>query len=275
MKKIFIIIVVILCSLSLDVKAAYNELTRNEYDYGVPKSIEVTDANKAAIMATPLVDPSLKVYDMADVLTDTQEKEVYKKIENAFSKKILGKNYWYFDFVLVFTNSYKQSDINQFAANFYDYNDFGVGEKRDGVIIVVDVRGRDTMHGIGTITDTFTSEHINQILDHVEHSCFIGVKNPDFYTAGMKFVYATTYVINQEPKSNLMKRYHLYNIPVLSIVAFSLAISAILMFFLIKNSKFRYRKKYLRDDLLRDKSRIDIVKNELLSTTQDDDNKAI
>lgn len=75
------------------------------------------------------VDPSLKVYDFAERLTDSEEKALKYSIESFTNKYNL-------DLVMVVKNNY-MGTLKTYAEDFYDYNNFGIGKTHDGIMVVL------------------------------------------------------------------------------------------------------------------------------------------
>ena len=99
MKKFYCLLVFILCFvLNISVNAADIEYDIYKVDYsksnvkifsrtesnkwGVNKHWNINSGNLKNVKSIPLVDASSKVYDFADILTDEEEKQVYKYIED-------------------------------------------------------------------------------------------------------------------------------------------------------------------------------------------------
>jgi uncharacterized membrane protein YgcG len=102
------------------VVASTNTCNREELDdYGVTK-FKVTSDNKRYVLNTPCVNAEEKVYDFVDILTPEEEQRLYEKALN-FKEKT-G-----FDFAIVTASfSYNLDEMNEdYAADFYDFNDFG------------------------------------------------------------------------------------------------------------------------------------------------------
>ena len=94
-------------------------LSKENENYGVNKKIDINSNNISNIKKTPLVDSSLLVYDFSDVL-DTSEINDLKNRSLEFTKKT-G-----ITLVIVTINeSYSDHQIEEFADDFMDYNDFG------------------------------------------------------------------------------------------------------------------------------------------------------
>ena len=101
----------------------------SDNNYGVSKFSELKD--EEAVKNTPYVDPSLKIYDYADILTTEEEKELKELIGGFIEQTGL-------DFVFVSTNfAYNNDYMNEEEAmNFYDYNDFGMNLTHHGGLIL-------------------------------------------------------------------------------------------------------------------------------------------
>ena len=65
---------------SINVNASSNTYTRSNNNLLVPKDVIVTSENINAILNTPAVSSSEKIYDFANLLTDAEEKKLFKEI---------------------------------------------------------------------------------------------------------------------------------------------------------------------------------------------------
>lgn len=105
---------------------------RNDYDnYGVNKKWKITSSNKDNVLNTYYVDASEKIYDFAGVLTNKEKELLKEKIDDFIEK-------YNTDFVILIDDyEYdKDSDNEDYAADFYDYNDFGIDyEYYDGILL--------------------------------------------------------------------------------------------------------------------------------------------
>ncbi|MBR1385335.1 MAG: TPM domain-containing protein [Bacilli bacterium] len=92
-----------------------------------------------AEVLVPSVDSSEKIYDYADLLTSEEEEKLRNDILDVIEKYNID-----IVFVTLETNPYgfDEEDTKEYASDFYDYNRFGVGEERSGVIVVVDMGNR-------------------------------------------------------------------------------------------------------------------------------------
>lgn len=109
-------------------------------NYGVnKKGIEITSSNKSNILATPYVDASEKIYDFADILTEEEEEYLYKLVQEYINKTNMDM------VILTDVKSYFYDSQNEdYAADFYDYNDFGLNlENYSGVLLYRNVYESD------------------------------------------------------------------------------------------------------------------------------------
>lgn len=132
MKYIRLSLIVILVSIFTFIPVFALEERNESNNYGVnKKEIKITSSNKSNIMATPYVDASEKIYDFADILTDEEEEYLAKIVKEFVSKTNMD--------MVILTDSksyYTDSQNETYAADFYDYNDFGLNmENYSGVLL--------------------------------------------------------------------------------------------------------------------------------------------
>lgn len=127
-------------------------------NYGVNKKWEITSSNKSNVLNTKYVDASVKVYDFNDVLTDEEVEELQRLIKEYTEKT--G-----FDVAIVI-DSFEfdcwgddcGTTNEDYTADFYDYNDFGLeldDEYYSGVAIV---RNEYKVDGLGYLEILYFGE---------------------------------------------------------------------------------------------------------------------
>lgn len=216
----------------------YNRTKDN--NYGVNKKWDINSKNLKYVQATPLVDSSEKVYDFADILSDSEEKEIYKKIKNFISAYDV-------DMVFVTTDFSYSDDIDNedYAADFYDFNDFGLDyEHYDGIIIYRNAYSSDPYYAIyffGDVQLYFNSDRRDDLLDDI-YDTFHSKK----YVSGIdRAISIISSNINSGiPHSNrymyvdemgfLKSHYH---VPVVTCFVFSSIITFIVILVLVKKNK--------------------------------------
>lgn len=148
-------------------------------NYGVNKHWTITDSNLDNITSTPYVDSLEKIYDFSDILTDSEEEEIYTKINYFIENTGM-------DMVIVTYNlPYTVDHTNEtFAADFYDYNDFGIDfDNYSGVLLFRNTYEQDRYYDIYTFGDAqlyFGYDRLNATLDKIYYD-FVN----DNYLRGM------------------------------------------------------------------------------------------
>lgn len=144
MRKICLF-VISLVMFSFNVYASSLEFSRSEdNNYGVNKYWVINEKNLKNVLNTPYVDSSLKVYDFGDVLTESDEQSIYNLIEDFISKTDM-------DMVFVTVDlPYSYDSVNEnYAADFYDYNDFGINyDNYSGVLLLRNVYSEDPYYNV-------------------------------------------------------------------------------------------------------------------------------
>lgn len=165
------------------VQASVNTYTRTDSDYLVPDYIKVTGSNRDNVLSTPAVDATEKVYDYADLLTDSEEKKIYNQVIEYIDKTDL-------DLVIVTVSDYDKTICNgdctrTYADDFYDYNEFGVGSRHSGVLFLVDMKTRTVyMTTTGDAMDMYSDYRIEKIMD----SIYQDFTNQNYYIGITKFM---------------------------------------------------------------------------------------
>lgn len=251
MKKLYFLILLVIINLfNINVWASTKVFERTEENLLVPDYIEVTEANKSNIMMTPAVDAKEKVYDFADLFNNTQESELFDKLTNFRKQTNL-------DIVIVTIDYNNKHNSAKYSDDFYDYNEFGIGEDRSGLLFLIDMDIRNIyVTTTGKAINIYTDQRINNILDNV----FSYFGNQEYYVGTNKFVdlalnYAkinvdddSKYVINSD--SELVKdRSGLVNVFFVSVIITIIAI--VIMANLNNNvSKANSSKSFLNKDTL-------------------------
>ena len=166
MKK-FYFIIICLFSFVLPVLATPTTYERNENNhYGVNKKWSINDNNLEKILKTPYVNADERIYDFANIL-DYQTINSLNQLIEDFEKET-G-----FTFVFISTNNYYVNDIDHenYAVDFYDYNDFGINDDHySGVLLYRNATSLSPYYALYTFGDAqlyFDNQRINEILDSV------------------------------------------------------------------------------------------------------------
>ena len=103
-----------------NVKASTITFNRTEDDLGVNKKWVIDENNIDNVYATPRVDASEKIYDYAEILSTSEESQLYNSITSYIETSNMDM------VILTVDLPYSDGQIEDYAADFYDYNDFGI-----------------------------------------------------------------------------------------------------------------------------------------------------
>ena len=111
--------------------------------------------------STIILNELTRVVDMADLLDNSEEAALLSMLDEISIRQEL-------DVVVVTVNTLDGKTPMDYADDFYDYNGYGFGENRDGVLLLVSMEDRDwwistTGYGITVFTDT-GKEYISEKL---------------------------------------------------------------------------------------------------------------
>lgn len=111
-----------------------------------------TGVSSQAVLETQATDlHPLRVVDEADLLTSDEEEELRMIVDEISERQ-------QFDVVVVTLDSLNGEDIQYYAADYYDYGGYGMGENYDGAMFIMSMEEREwfiltTGFGIEVLTD--------------------------------------------------------------------------------------------------------------------------
>ena len=144
MKKIIFILITFLTCFSVNAEIietsnidSYEEainkrlLLENE-NYGVKKPAKMTSESIRDIKETPYVSASDKVYDFSSVLTSEQKEDLKQKAYEFLDETGIEL------IIVTIDKEFSDYQIEKFADNFFDFNDFGISNSKsyDGILVV-------------------------------------------------------------------------------------------------------------------------------------------
>lgn len=131
-----------------------NSNDSNSYNYS-------TYNDSIAASDTPKVDENEKVYDFAELFTDEEEENLYKKICKYIKKYDM-------DMAIVTIAENNKMFAANYADDFWDYNDFGVGESKDGILFLIDMDTREAyISTTGKAIWVYKDSYIDSMLDKI------------------------------------------------------------------------------------------------------------
>lgn len=202
--KKFLFGLIICFSFLIISNASVNTCDRNLLDnYGVNKKWEITNNSKSNVFNTPCVDASEKIYDFANILSDVEEKLLYDEIIKFVNK---------YDTELIFVTvnmAYSSDKKNEeYAADFYDYNDFGIDfDHYNGILLLRNAYASDPYYDMYTFGEAqlyFDQSRYDDILDGI----YYNFKNKIYYTGYMDFIDYINYYYETGTAYN-KKRYYI------------------------------------------------------------------
>ncbi len=134
MKKIGFLFL-ICCFLFCGIVNAEEIITKDrtaENRYGIPKRFEVKQTQIDHALMTPYINPTEKVYDFANLFEIEDLKELKKETQSIVTKE----NY---EIVIVTINDLDSRSVQEYADDFYDYNEFQV----NGILLLISLQSRD------------------------------------------------------------------------------------------------------------------------------------
>lgn len=222
-----------------NVNASTTTFNRTKDDLGVNKKWTIDENNIDNVYATPRVDASEKIYDYAGILSVSEESQLYESIKNYIKTS-------HMDMVILTVDlPYSDQQIEDYAADFYDYNDFGIDlDLYSGIIIVRNINSYNKFFNIYTFGNAqlyYPYLRCESILDNIYDdiynenylsgfSKFIS-QSGDFYNEGIPSNYSNYYV---DDMGYLTKR---YTIPWFLAFIISSVVTGVIMIILISKNK--------------------------------------
>lgn len=209
-------------------------------NYGVNKKWKITSSNKSNVLNTKMVDASEKIYDYSDILTMQEEQDLYEKIQKFIDTTKM-------DMVIVTVDlPYSYDKVNEdYAADFYDYNDFGINfDRYSGVLLLRNTYSSDPYFNIYAFGDAqlyFSYNRLENVLDYIYDDLHSG----NYYDGFSKFTNKMTSYYNSgipsEMKSYKVNEdgylYKIYTIPYFIVLIISSIVTAITMSIMVKKNK--------------------------------------
>ena len=175
MKRFFKLFILIILFTTVPVYAKeVRECDRADMEnYGVNKKWDLNQNNLQNVNNTPCVDAKDKIYDFSNVLTDEEEDELREKINEFINK--YDKDLVIVIKSLPYVNDKQNED---FAADFYDYNDFGIDYPLyDGILLFRNTYAKDPyydMYTFGNAQLYFDQSRYDTILDGIYYELHEG-----------------------------------------------------------------------------------------------------
>lgn len=146
---------------------------------------------------TPSVDTSEKIYDYANLLTEEEKEKLHTSVISFIEEYDM-------DLVLVTIskNPYGVSDYytEEYSQDFYDYNNFGIGTTKDGLIVLIDM---DNRYPYITTTGQAILVYDDERIQKIHDNAYYYLKNGNYYQALETYVDSIDdYASDGIPESN-------------------------------------------------------------------------
>lgn len=238
MKKIYLILITFLLGINF-INASTNTIPRTDEDLGVNKKWIIGENNIANVKRTPRVNAEEKIYDFAEVLTSEEEQELYQKISEYIEKTNMDM------VILTINEEFSDSAIEDYAADFYDYNDFGLNfEKYSGIILVRNINSYNRFFNIYTFGnaqlyyDYYTCEDIlDEIYDDLKNDRYLDGFNTFISSATQYYSKGSNQDYYVDDDGYIHKNPPTYNPPIWIAFYSSVLVTLVTMIILIKKNK--------------------------------------
>ncbi len=270
MKKIKIIILLILITLTQSVKASTNTTDRQGLNnLGVNKHWNITENNKSNVLNTYSVDASEKIYDFSEKITDEEEQTIYNKLNEFIKHTDMD-----IAFVTVNLPYYSDKQNEDYAADFYDYNDFGIDkENYSGILLLRNTYESDPyydMYTFGNAQLYFNKNRYDDILDSIYDDLHTGRYVEGLNTFVDKLIYYYDQGIPDEMQSYIVDKdgylKKTYQVPWLASIIIASIITLIVILILVKKNKMVKSRLDLVDYIDPCDLHIVRVENKLINT---------
>ena len=135
---------------AFDNEGNYDEAI-SAYMYAAAQLIQPDSTLSSGAESTIILDTRERVVDMAELLNDSDKTALLSKLDEISERQKL-------DIVVLTVNTLDGKTPRDYADDFYDYNGYGFGENKDGILLLVSMEDRDwwistTGYGITALTD--------------------------------------------------------------------------------------------------------------------------
>lgn len=154
----------------------------------IPTSCLASNSIDKAIMKqakekTKVVENTVKVIDDAELLTNEEETKLYKQVQKYIEK-------YNMDMVIVTINHNNKASSMEYADDFYDYNNYGIGDNKSGVLFLIDMQKRKMwISTTGSAIEIYNDVRIDKILEYT----YKNIKEEKYYDCCKEFIDKASY----------------------------------------------------------------------------------
>jgi len=170
----------------------------------------------SSVKAQRKFDTTKKIYDYAQILSESEENKLKVKIDKYIKK-------YNIDMVIVTVKHYNQNTLTEYMKLFYDTNKFGIGDNKSGIMFTLDLKNNDVgVKTFGIADGLYSNLEIDKILNKINKEKNYADKADDFIRYSNKYI---NEVDNIETKESI-----LIKIDWVGNVIFAFIISVIIIF---------------------------------------------
>lgn len=137
--------------------------------------------------ATTLAESGQRVYDYAGLLTAEQAAALETALDAAAGQTAM-------DIVFLSAADTGGKESLAYAEDFYDYNGFGTGESKDGIVYFIDMEHRvPTIATTGHMIDYISDSRLDDLFDSVDPY----LQDADWYGSAIAFIDRLSYWVGQ------------------------------------------------------------------------------
>lgn len=139
----------------------------------------------------------VRVVDDADLLSDYEEENLKKQLDS------ISENLD-FDVVVITANTLDGKNIRDYADDYFDYNGYGMGNDRDGVLLAICMDTREwwiSTSGLGI--DAISNSEI----DYIEEQFIEDLSYADYYNGFVKYAELCEQFVQSYYKGDMPKDY--------------------------------------------------------------------
>lgn len=173
-----------------------------QYYSGIQGYLKLTGDTLALKGVQPVPESREKslLVDNGDLLTDSEEQTVLAKLNSVSEKQNC-------DVAVVTIESLNGKTATQYADDYYDYNGYGVGSSKDGILFLISINDRKwALSTKGSCITAFTDKGQSYIMDQIKPD----LKNDKFEAAFMDYANLCDQFLTQAKTG---KAYDVNNMP--------------------------------------------------------------
>lgn len=151
---------------SLDLNALFSNTSTYEKAFGIQQVLYQMR------LKIENLTPTKSVVDLAGLLTAEQTIALQQKISNQITNHNID--------IAIVTTYLNNKTLRHFTDDYYDYNDYGLNDSKDGIMLVMDMNAREWYIGTtGKAIDIFSDSTLDSIGDEI----LPNLKSGDYYSA--------------------------------------------------------------------------------------------